>query len=159
MDVGHARVEPFSAGLKTHRDWLRLGGAAGWQITSQEEFDEDPSDRDVAQTDMERELLEDLGPAARLAADPSIPFEYILDGCYARAHKMCDTMHSDSMNCAKMFVPGDDCGDPDGILRRVGPYKETVVPRAPRRVSRSGRLSAPRYPAGPRPGRAKLRGI
>lgn len=40
----------------------------------------------------------------KLAGDKNIPFEYIVDGCYARAHKMCEQMHDDNINTSKMFV-------------------------------------------------------
>ena len=89
------------------------------------------SNQDVDQSSFQQQLIEDLGPQFarmqftqdasklngmvptqsqlqaefnRLKADPSIPFEYIYDGCYARAHIMCETMGKDNVNNAKMFV-------------------------------------------------------
>lgn len=112
-------------------DWLTGG--------KKPSFHETPSNRDVNQTKFEADLLKDLGSQVRiqnqqdvskldgrlptttelnaefkkLAADKTIPFEYIIDGCYARAHLMCDTMHKDGINSAKIFTmvenpQGDD---------------------------------------------------
>lgn len=92
------------------------------------------SNRDFSQTAMANQLMQDLGGMAKihyqqditrlngpipklselnqefqkLAADPNIPFEYIRDGCYARAHVMCDTMNKDGIPSAKLFVMVDD---------------------------------------------------
>lgn len=93
-------------------------------------YNEPMTDRDVDQSGFQSRLIETLGPQwsrmqytqdcsqlqglvpteaqlrtefAKLAADPEIPFEYIIDGCYARAHLMCDTMHKDNINASKIF--------------------------------------------------------
>lgn len=115
-----------SADLKTHLREPRPVEA----FIARDGFDETPTNRDVNQTDMCEDLFEDLGPRARLqhqqdvsqlagripttselnqefqklAADKTVPFEYIADGCYARAHVMCDQLHQDNVNTAKMFV-------------------------------------------------------
>lgn len=114
------------ADVKKHLEWLKTRP----ERLVQEEFDETPTNRDVDQTGLEDALVSDLGEGVRLqhqqdvsqlsgripttaelaqefgqlAADKSIPFEYIADGCYARAHLMCDKLHQDEINSAKMFV-------------------------------------------------------
>ncbi|MEW6280845.1 MAG: protein-glutamine glutaminase family protein [Candidatus Eremiobacterota bacterium] len=35
-----------------------------------------------------------------------IPFEYIKDGCYARAHLMCESLRQNGINCSKVFAFG-----------------------------------------------------
>ena len=88
------------------------------------------SNQDVDQTGFQERLIADLGPQFarmqfthdcsklqgmiptasqlqaefdKLAANKDIPFEYIYDGCYARAHLMCDQMNKDNINNSKMF--------------------------------------------------------
>lgn len=39
---------------------------------------------------------------------PSIPFQYAVDGCYARAHKMRQIIIANGYECAKQFVYGAD---------------------------------------------------
>jgi hypothetical protein len=99
----------------------------------QVDFNERVSNRDVNETATDRQILKDLGRKVRmhaeedvshlngavpsttelqtefdkLAADKDIPFKYITDGCTARAHLMCDEMHKDDVNCAKMWVMVD----------------------------------------------------
>jgi len=88
----------------------------------------------------EIKLLEDLGPLARVqndwdidglkgkipsvpemnkvfdevAADKSIPFEFLPDGCYARSHITAEKFVNKGINCAKLYVMlGDvDWDDP-----------------------------------------------
>jgi len=94
-------------------------------------YSEPISNTDVDQTGFQNRLIEQLGPQFarmqfthdcsklqgmvptqsqlqaefdKLAADKSVPFEYIKDGCYARAHIMCDQMTQDQINNSKMFV-------------------------------------------------------
>lgn len=93
-------------------------------------YSEPISNQDVDQTGFQEQLIANLGSFARMqythdcsklqgiipthgqlqeqfdkmAADKNIPFEYIVDGCYARAHEMCDQMAQSEMNNAKMFV-------------------------------------------------------
>ncbi|MCA9794084.1 MAG: hypothetical protein KC910_19885 [Candidatus Eremiobacteraeota bacterium] len=125
-----------SADFATHREWLLSHGE---QVSGgDDDFNEEPSNRDLNQSAIEQRLLSDLGEDARiqyhqdvsrlegriltsdqlfaefrkLAGDPEIPFEYITDGCYARAHKMCETMREDQVNCGKMFVMLEDIGNP-----------------------------------------------
>lgn len=45
--------------------------------------------------------------ATELRADPSIPFDYIYDGCYARAHLMCRELGQMGVARMKLFVHGD----------------------------------------------------
>ncbi len=99
-------------------------------LTGEKSFHETPSDTDFNQTGYMKDLIGKLGTGARmqnvqdvsklngripslaelkeefkkLASDPEVPFEYIVDGCYARAHHMCETMMKDNINCGKMFV-------------------------------------------------------
>jgi hypothetical protein len=42
-----------------------------------------------------------------LASNPEIPFEYPLDGCYARAHKMSMIMEKKGITSGKAWVTGD----------------------------------------------------
>lgn len=97
-------------------------------------FTEAVSNQDVDQVQIDAAILSDLGPAAKmhaeqdisklrghiptagqlqsefskLAVDPEIPFEYIVNGCFARAHLMCDTLHKDQINSAKIFCMIDN---------------------------------------------------
>jgi|GEM_PF-1107124 len=99
-----------------------------------EKVNETPANTDINQTQFVKNLLTNLGSLVRiqneqdisklngriptiaelndefkkLAKDKSIPYEYIIDGCYARAHLMCETMMKDKINCAKMFVIVED---------------------------------------------------
>lgn len=99
-------------------------------VPSNVDYNEPVSNRDVDETGFSQKLLEELGAPVhvhaqeevsklggmvptksqlqsefdKLAADKEIPFEYIINGCYARAHLMCDQMHKDNINTAKMFV-------------------------------------------------------
>ena len=94
------------------------------------DFNQEISNRDVNETAADAQLIKDLGRKARmhaeedvsqlngaiptteqlkgefdkLASNHDIPFKYITDGCYARAHVMCDEMHKDDVNCSKMWV-------------------------------------------------------
>jgi len=52
-------------------------------------------------------LAELTNITATLSADPRVPFRYIMDGCYARAHIMCDSLRKAGVNCGKMFAYGD----------------------------------------------------
>lgn len=52
--------------------------------------------------------LDELRETCReIAQDAAIPFEYIYDGCYARAHVICDTLRKKGMNRSKLFVNGN----------------------------------------------------
>jgi hypothetical protein len=108
------------------------------------------SNKNFDQTDYEAKLVSDLGPEVhinnqqdisglngaiptetqlqtefnKLAADPEIPFGYITDGCYARAHLMADTMHQDNVNVAKMFVMVDDPNDSASRLTAHNKYMD-----------------------------------
>jgi hypothetical protein len=103
-------------------------------LTGEKGFKETPTDTDINQTQYMKDLIGKLGSKARmqnvqdisklngripslselkdefkqLASDPAVPFEYIVDGCYARAHHMCETMMKDNINCSKMFVMIED---------------------------------------------------
>ncbi len=127
IDNTAARRSPH-ADAKKHLEWLQTRPETF--VPPSDEFDETPTNTDVDQTGLEAEIIEELGPEVRLqhqqdvsqltgripttselqlefdklAADKEIPFEYIPDGCYARAHLMCDQLHKDSINSAKMFV-------------------------------------------------------
>jgi hypothetical protein len=104
------------------------------QMTGAKASFEEPTNTDINQTQYVSDLLAKLGSGARLqnqhdiskltgripsvaelnsefkklSGDKSIPFEYIVDGCYARAHLMCQTMMKDDINCGKMFVMVED---------------------------------------------------
>lgn len=97
-------------------------------------FRESPLNRDVAQAQFQERLLQQLDPQSKglvelgfvediskldgkvptlaqlqkevdkLAARTDIPFEYIIDGCYSRAHLMCQELSERGWNNAKMFV-------------------------------------------------------
>jgi hypothetical protein len=97
------------------------------------DYNETLSNQDVDESGYSKQLLQFLGPQVhahaeedvsklnglvpttsqlqtefnKLASDKEIPFEYIINGCYDRAHLMCDEMHKDNVNCAKMFVMTD----------------------------------------------------
>jgi len=99
-------------------------------LTGDKEVNEPPSNTDINQTQYLKDLTDTLGSLARiqnqqdisklngriptvselndefkkLADNKKIPYEYIIDGCYARAHLMCETMMNDDINCSKMFV-------------------------------------------------------
>lgn len=133
-DIVELNARQPSADRETHLERLRSREKELAQLEPQDRFDETPSNRDVNQTRIEQKLLSELGPKARLqfhqdisqldgriltrqelvrefeklANDPRIPHEYIVDGCYARAHLMCETMRADDVNCAKMFVMVED---------------------------------------------------
>jgi hypothetical protein len=94
------------------------------------DYNEPIANVDINEIDLTNKVLEDLGPQVRLhaaedvskldgmvpttsqlqaefnklAGDKEIPFEYIINGCFARAHLMCDTMHKDNINSAKIFA-------------------------------------------------------
>jgi hypothetical protein len=40
----------------------------------------------------------------RVKQDKSVPWEYIIDGCYARAHVTCEKLLNEGVNCAKLFA-------------------------------------------------------
>ena len=51
--------------------------------------------------------LEELSKLSNALYDSShIPFEYIKDGCYARAHLMCESLRQHGINHSKVFVFG-----------------------------------------------------
>lgn len=100
------------------------------QFKQEQQVNEQISNRDVNQTAFQNDLIGKLGgeharmqfsqdvsqlngsiPTMsqlnamfdKLKAREDIPFEYIIDGCYARAHLMSEQMSSEGMNNAKMF--------------------------------------------------------
>lgn len=106
------------------------------------EYSEPISNQDVDQTGFQQELIANLGPQFarmqythdcsklqgmiptksqlqaefdKLAAIEEIPFEYIIDGCYARAHLMCEQMSADNINNNKMFVMLEDAHGKDRL--------------------------------------------
>lgn len=95
-----------------------------------QDYNEPISNQDVDQSGFQSKLIDTLGPQFtriqyahdvsklngmiptasqlqaefdKLAANKDVPFEYIYDGCYARAHIMCDTMNKDNINNGKIF--------------------------------------------------------
>ena len=60
----------------------------------------------------------------KLSARQDIPFEYIYDGCYARAHLMCDEMNRDNINNAKMFVMVQNPYDASSRLEASNKYMD-----------------------------------
>lgn len=40
----------------------------------------------------------------KIKTDKSVPWEYIIDGCYARAHVTCEKLLDEGLNCGKMYV-------------------------------------------------------
>jgi len=40
----------------------------------------------------------------RVKTDKSVPWEYLVDGCYARAHVTCEKLLAEGINCGKMYV-------------------------------------------------------
>ena len=112
-------------------------------------FNEEPSNTDFDQSGIQKKLVGDLGADLvrmqfhqdvshlngkvptqselqkefdKLAARKDIPFEYIKDGCYARAHLMCDEMNHDGMNNSKMFVMVEDSSDANSRLEADNKY-------------------------------------
>jgi len=99
-------------------------------------------------TDFEKKLSKDLGPLARVqndwdidglkgripgisetkevfdsvASDRSIPFEYLPDGCYARAHVASKYFLDKGINCAKLYVMLGDV-DWDNPFYPFPPYR------------------------------------
>ncbi|MDQ7821526.1 MAG: protein-glutamine glutaminase family protein [Candidatus Eremiobacteraeota bacterium] len=49
----------------------------------------------------------------RIAANDTIPWEYLPDGCYARAHEAANEFVSNGLNCAKLYVMVDDQASSD----------------------------------------------
>ncbi len=41
---------------------------------------------------------------AKIKTDKSVPWEYLVDGCYARAHVTCEKLLDQGINCAKEYV-------------------------------------------------------
>ncbi len=114
-------------------------------------FNEEPKNKDLDQTGIENALVGELGTGlvrmqyhqdvsdlngmiptkaqlegefAKLASDESIPFEYIKDGCYGRAHLMCDQMNKDNINNSKMFVMVENPKDRTNRLEASNKYME-----------------------------------
>lgn len=119
------------ADFETNRAALLAGTRSVATRGGHDSFSEPISNQDVDQTGFQQKLIADLGAQFarmqythdcsqlqgmiptkgqlqrefdKLAGDQSIPFEYIYDGCYARAHLMCEQMQKDNVNCSKMFV-------------------------------------------------------
>ncbi len=114
-------------------------------------FNEEPKNKDLDQSGIEKALVTELGTDlvrmqyhqdvsdlngmiptkaqlesefTKLASDQSIPFEYIYDGCYGRAHLMCDQMSKDNINNAKMFVMVEDPSNKANRLEASNKYME-----------------------------------
>ncbi|MBN9416073.1 hypothetical protein ABS71_16685 [bacterium SCN 62-11] len=98
-------------------------------------YSEPISDQDVDQSGWQARLIDNLGPQFarmqythdcsklqgmiptqsqlqaefdKLGSREDIPFEYIVDGCYARAHLMSEEMTKDGINNAKIFCMVED---------------------------------------------------
>lgn len=139
-----------SADFDTNRKKMMSGKSLWpWQKTTPS-VKEPLSNQNFDQSGYEQKLISDLGPHVRiqnqedisalngtvptqsqlqqefnkLAGDPEIPFGYIVDGCYARAHLMADTMHKDNINVAKMFVMVDDPNDSSNRLTAHNKYMD-----------------------------------
>jgi hypothetical protein len=51
----------------------------------------------------------------KVSDDKSVPWEYLVDGCYARAHVTAEKLLNEGMNCAKLYViTGDPTPDDEG---------------------------------------------
>jgi hypothetical protein len=108
-----------------------------------ERFGEKSMNRDIDQSGFEKALVGQLDPKlvklhysedisrldgkiptttelqeefTKLAERPDIPFKYIIDGCYSRAHLMCEEMSQDGLNNAKIFVSVKNENTPDQLL-------------------------------------------
>jgi hypothetical protein len=49
----------------------------------------------------------------KVADDKSVPWEYLVDGCYARAHVTAEKFLNEGMSCAKLYVITGDPGPGD----------------------------------------------
>ena len=81
------------------------------------------------------------GIAARVGADPAVPHEYILDGCYARAHILANEFNHEGFSAEKLFVISDREGFVAGnhLLPQVR-WKYHVAPLITLRLA-SGELT------------------
>jgi hypothetical protein len=52
-------------------------------------------------------MVKDLSPWPKNLSPHSVPFKYIPDGCYARAHMMIDRMQQDGFASSKIFAIGN----------------------------------------------------
>lgn len=114
------------------------------------DYSEPISNQDVDQTGAQQKLIDNLGAQFarmqythdcsklqgmiptqsqlqtefdKLAAREDIPFEYIVDGCYARAHLMSEEMSQDGINNAKIFCMLEDAHGP-GRLTAENKYMQ-----------------------------------
>ncbi len=106
-------------------------------------FSETHMDRDIDQTALESKLVSSLDPQLvklhysedisrldgklpttselrsefkKLSERQDIPYQYIIDGCYSRAHLMCEEMTKDGLNNAKIFVSIKNENQPEQAL-------------------------------------------
>lgn len=144
----HADFDTNLAKLRSNSAAFREVGSERPSNTPPD-FNETISNTDVNQSAIEQKLVNDLGPElvhiqnhqdlsklngriptkseldsefAKLAANPEIPFEYIYDGCYARAHLMCETMMADNINNGKIFCMVDDPYNKENRLEAENKY-------------------------------------
>ncbi|MDQ7821332.1 MAG: protein-glutamine glutaminase family protein [Candidatus Eremiobacteraeota bacterium] len=57
-----------------------------------------------------------------VAGEKSIPWEYLPDGCYARAHAACDMIMKKGYNCGKLFISVADDGDGWNSFKAQGKF-------------------------------------
>lgn len=98
---------------------LQKTEGGGSRRISQEEFEHDLVARlgphitiqnkdDISQLNGRVPTDDELLQACQeIARNTRIPFSYIHDGCYARAHVMCETLRKSGINRAKIFAFGD----------------------------------------------------
>ncbi|HEX4622293.1 MAG TPA: protein-glutamine glutaminase family protein [Myxococcaceae bacterium] len=58
-------------------------------------------------TGPDAQMVKDLSPWPKGLTPHSVPFKYIPDGCYARAHMMIDRMQQDGYASSKIFAIGN----------------------------------------------------
>lgn len=59
---------------------------------------------------------------AAIKEDKSIPWEHISDGCYARAHTVCEKLLREGIGCGKLFVTVPD--DSNGYLKAKNRFQD-----------------------------------
>lgn len=59
---------------------------------------------------------------AAIKEDKSIPWEHISDGCYARAHTVCEKLLREGIGCGKLFVTVPDGSD--GYLKAKNRFQD-----------------------------------
>jgi len=88
-------VFPFESKLKKELgDWAKI----------QNDWDIEGLPGEIPTVSKLREMF------AEVAADKSVPWDYLVDGCYSRAHVTCEKLMKKGYNCGKMYVM---VGDPD----------------------------------------------